>query len=492
MTRRLLILLAALAALMGVVSVPAGASSHFPTSVFTTGLSGASEVPANASAGSGFSSVTVSEDATALDFRLYVNDLDDVTMAHIHVGSPDENGPVAALLFGPEDPGVAADGLIAEGTITEADLVATAGVFDGTMAQLIQLMETGETYVNVHTETIPAGEIRGQLELASFNFGAGLSGSSEVPAVPTSGTGFAALSSNAGQTAIDYTLLTYGLVDVAQAHIHIGAPDVNGPVAVFLFGPADPPVTSDGILAQGTFTEADLIATAGVFDGTMATLIDHLRSGTAYVNVHTVVNPTGEVRGTVEGHERGVPGARFIDDDASVHQGGIEVIAAAGITVGCNPPANDEFCPTDQLTRGQGAAFFRRALNLRPSADDFFTDDAGSVFEDSINAIAEVGITQGCNPPDNDEFCPVDGTTRAEWATFMVRALGLTAGGGDNLFTDDDSSVHEANIDRLATAGITLGCNPPDNDQFCPNDTVTRQQAASFFVRAMGWRTFSP
>jgi len=492
MTRRLLILIATVAALVGVVSIPAGADTHLPTSVFTTVLSGENEVPVNDSSGSGFSSVTVSEDGTALDFQLFVNDLDDVTMAHIHVGSPGANGPVAAFLFGPEDPGVAAAGLLAEGTITEADLTPTAGVFDGSMAQFIQLIEDGETYVNVHTETHPPGEIRGQLELASFNFGAELSGSNEVPAVATTGTGFAALSSNAGQTAIDYTLVTHGLVDVTQAHIHIGAPGVNGPVAAFLFGMADPPLTSDGILAQGTITEADLIATAGVFDGTMATFMDHLRSGTAYVNVHTVANPAGEIRDTIEGLERGTPGSRFSDDDGSVHQAGIEVIAAAGITVGCNPPDNDEFCPTDQLTRGQGAAFFNRALNLLPSADDFFTDDESSVFQVSINSIAEVDITQGCNPPQNDEFCPADGVTRAEWATFMVRALGLTAGGGDDLFTDDNLSVHENNIDRLATAGITLGCNPPENDLFCPNDTVTRQQAASFFVRAMGWRTFAP
>jgi hypothetical protein len=492
MSRRLLTLLAALAALMGLAAVPAGADTHFPNSVFTAGLSGENEVPAVDSAGSGFSSVTISEDGTTLDFRLYVNDLDDVTMAHIHVGGPGANGPVAAFLFGPEDPGVAADGLIAEGTITEADLIATAGVFDGSMAQFVQLMQGGDTYVNVHTEANPSGEIRGQLELASFNFGADLAGANENPAVTTSGTGFAALSSNAAQTGIEYTLLTYGLVDVAQAHIHIGAPDVNGPVAAFLFGPAAPPVTSDGILAQGTITEADLIPTAGVFDGTMATLMDHLRSGTAYVNVHTVANPTGEIRGATEGLERGTSGARFTDDEGSVHEANVEVIAAAGITVGCNPPANDEFCPTDPLTRGQGAAFFHRAFNLLLSADDFFVDDESSVFENSINAVADVGITQGCNPPANDEFCPVEGITRAQWATFMVRALGLTAGGGDDLFTDDDSSVHEANIDRLATARITLGCNPPANDLFCPNETVTRQQAASFFVRAMGWRTFAP
>jgi hypothetical protein len=397
---------------------------------------------------------------------------------------------VAVFLFGPEDPGVAADGLIAEGTITASDLVATDGVYDGTMEQLIEMMGLGETYVNVHTETNPPGEIRGQLALASFNFGAPLAGANEVPAVTTEGTGFAAFSSNAGQTAIDYTLLTYGLVDVLQAHIHIGPPDENGPVAAFLFGLADPPVTSDGILSQGTITAGDLIATAGVFDGTMATLVDEIRAGNVYVNVHTVANPAGEIRSTLDGLERAGP--TFVDDDDSVHEADIEVLAAAGITLGCNPPDNDEFCPTDELTRGQGAAFFNRALNLQPSSSDFFTDDGSSIFEGDINAIAEVDITRGCNPPANDEFCPDDDITRAQWASFMVRALGLTAGDGDDLFTDDDDSVHETDIDRLATAGITLGCNPPANDEFCPEDTVTRQQTASFLVRAMGWRTFAP
>lgn len=492
MSRRPLILLAAVATLVGVMAVPAGADTHFPDSVFTTHLSGENEVPSIESDGSGFTSVTVSEDGTTLDYRLYVNDLDDVTMAHIHVGGPDVNGPVAAFLFGPEDPGVMADGLLAEGTITEGDLIATDGVFDGTMSQLIQLIEGGETYVNVHTEAQPPGEIRGQLGLASFNFGADLSGANEVPPVETSGTGFAALSVDVGQDSIDYTVLTHGLVDVTQAHIHIGAPDVNGPVAAFLFGFADPAVNSDGILAQGTITEGDLIATDDVFDGTMATLLDHLRAGTAYVNVHTIANPPGEIRGTIDGLERVDPGTRFVDDDDSVHEANIELIAAAGITLGCNPPANDEFCPTDTLTRGQGAAFFNRALNLLPGSEDLFTDDDDSIFEADINAIGEVGITRGCNPPANDEFCPDDGVSRAAWASFMVRALGLSAGAGDDLFVDDDDSVHEDNIDRLATARITLGCNPPDNDRFCPDGIVTRAQAASFFARAMGWRPLAP
>lgn len=71
-------------------------------------------------------------------------------------------------------------------------------------------------------------------------------------------------------------------------------------------------------------------------------------------------------------------------------------------------------------------------------------------------------------------------------AAFLVRALGLTDDGGGNLFVDDAGSVFEGAIDRLAAAGITMGCNPPVNDRFCPNDHVTRGEMAAFLKRATG------
>jgi hypothetical protein len=485
--RRLITALATLAVLVGVIAAPAAGDTHFPQATFDAQLSGDNEVPAVASDGSGYASVTLSEDGSSIDYRLYVNDLDDVVEAHIHVGPVGENGPVAVFLFGPADPPMPSDGLLAEGTITQADLMATEGVFDGTMAQLVELIRSGETYVNVHTTAYSSGEIRGQLALASFDFSASLAGGNEVPPVSTEGTGLTTFSLNDSQTALDYTLITYGLEDTVQAHIHIGPAGENGPVVVFLFGPEASGVTQDGILAQGRITQGDLIPMPGVFDGTMATLIDHLRAGTAYVNVHTLANPGGEIRGQVEGLQRGVAGATFTDDDGNTHEADIETIAAAGITRGCNPPDNDEYCPDDGFTRGQAAAFFNRALNLKASADDAFVDDENSIFEADIDAIAAIGITVGCNPPANDAYCPDDTVTRAQWASFMVRALGLTEGGDVDRFTDDDGTTHETDINRIAAAGITLGCNPPDNDQFCPDDTVTRAQAASFFVRALGW-----
>ncbi len=53
-------------------------------------------------------------------------------------------------------------------------------------------------------------------------------------------------------------------------------------------------------------------------------------------------------------------------------------------------------------------------------------------------------------------------------------------------FIDDDLSVFETDIDKLATAGITYGCNPPTNDRFCPDGFVTSGQLAAFFHRALG------
>jgi hypothetical protein len=65
-----------------------------------------------------------------------------------------------------------------------------------------------------------------------------------------------------------------------------------------------------------------------------------------------------------------------------------------------------------------------------------------------------------------------------------VRALGLSSGGGTNRFIDDNGSVFETDINKIAAAGITKGCNPPSNTWFCPEDRVTRGQMAAFLRRA--------
>ena len=130
------------------------------------------------------------------------------------------------------------------------------------------------------------------------------------------------------------------------------------------------------------------------------------------------------------------------------------------------------------------AAFLNRALDLEPAPDDEFADDEGSIFEDDINALAAAGIARGCNPPVNDEFCPDDFVTRGQMAAFLVRAFSYEGGDPDR-FTDDDNSIFEDDINALAAAGVTKGCNPPDNTWFCPSDLVLRDQMSSFLARAL-------
>ena len=100
--------------------------------------------------------------------------------------------------------------------------------------------------------------------------------------------------------------------------------------------------------------------------------------------------------------------------------------------------------------------------------------------------LAAAGITHGCNPPVNDRYCPDWYVNRGQMAAFLVRALGYTDAGGGDLFTDDDTSVFEGDIDRLGTAAVTRGCNPPVNDMYCPDRYVTRGQMAAFLHRALG------
>ncbi len=177
----------------------------------------------------------------------------------------------------------------------------------------------------------------------------------------------------------------------------------------------------------------------------------------------------------------------FRDDDGNVHEADIEAIAARGITMGCNPPYGDEYCPDRAVTRGEMAAFVIRLLG-RPGegATDHFIDDAESIFQGDINRLASAGIARGCNPPDNDRYCPDRVMTRSELAAMLVRALGLTEAGDGDRFVDDDGSVFEQDIERLAFAGVTRGCNPPLNDRFCPSASVMRDEMASFLERAAG------
>ena len=147
---------------------------------------------------------------------------------------------------------------------------------------------------------------------------------------------------------------------------------------------------------------------------------------------------------------------------------------AEGLTTGCGVKL---YCPNEAVSRAEMASFLVRALDLPPSEIDAFSDDDGTTHEADINALAAAEITSGCGPT---TFCPTAPVSRAAMASFLVRALDLPASASD-VFTDDAGSTHEADINALAAAGITTGCGP---ETFCPTSSVSRGQMAAFLHRA--------
>ncbi|HVR32219.1 MAG TPA: S-layer homology domain-containing protein, partial [Acidimicrobiia bacterium] len=112
----------------------------------------------------------------------------------------------------------------------------------------------------------------------------------------------------------------------------------------------------------------------------------------------------------------------FTDVGGSTFESEIAAVAAAGITQGCTADGT-RFCPADPVTRGEMAAFLVRALQLPTGAANTFVDDDGSLFEADIAAVAAAGITRGCTA-DGTRFCPTDPVSRGQMAAFLRRALG--------------------------------------------------------------------
>ena len=135
-------------------------------------------------------------------------------------------------------------------------------------------------------------------------FVAVLSAQEEVPTPTgdTAGRGVATFKLSPDGSSLDFKLNVANIDDVTQSHIHCGAPGVAGPVVVFLFGFVADGVTVNGRLSEGTITPANVIARpdsaacpGGIAD--FEDLLAKMRSGQAYVNVHTIENPPGEIRG---------------------------------------------------------------------------------------------------------------------------------------------------------------------------------------------------
>ena len=154
-----------LAVLLAVVAAPMGAATGQARTSWYAPLSGDEAVPRVNTRGTGSASFELASGGNALRYFLSVDNIQNVQMAHIHIGAAGANGPVAVWLYPPAPQarlisGTVSD-MIGDGTITTANF--TGPLAGQQFSALINALNNGQAYVNVHTNQFPGVEIRGQI-----------------------------------------------------------------------------------------------------------------------------------------------------------------------------------------------------------------------------------------------------------------------------------------------------------------------------------------
>ncbi len=260
MNRKLLSILLVLTGFCGTVF-----ADHLSSNLlFTARMSGDSEVPAVTTNGQGLGIFTFDEKKSTLYVNVSLSNLSGpVTGIHIHDGVAGVNGGVIYNLT------PFLQGSRLKATIPNISRASFAKFLDGSY------------YLNAHTTLNPGGEIRGQIGLETdIRFSARLSGNEEVPAVFTNGKGLFVANLSQSGALVNFNMVFEGLSSpVVGAHIHNAPSGTNGGV-IFDLGPF-----IFGNVILGTWDPIGFI--------------DALRAGELYVNVHTVNNPGGEIRGQI-------------------------------------------------------------------------------------------------------------------------------------------------------------------------------------------------
>ncbi len=159
-------------------------------------------------------------------------------------------------------------------------------------------------------------------------------------------------------------------------------------------------------------------------------------------------------------------------------------IYAAGITTGCGA---NLYCPSQNVTREQMAAFVVRAKEGEPSntcgSAPFADVPTTNSFCTYIQRMSALGITTGCG---NGNYCPSQNVDRQQMAAFIIRAAegNPVAGycGSTSPFIDvPTSNGFCGHIKRMKELNITTGCGATT---YCPTQAVTREQMAAFLARA--------
>lgn len=259
-------------------------------------LTGREEVPAVNSMGAGSSFFEIVDNGMAIKFEIRVANTEGIVAAHIHKGAFGSNGPVMVDLIPNQDPSGLENGVVATGMITTADLKMRFA--SDNLGELIDALNNGMAYVNLHTAKFPAGELRGQISGIrpndNGNFTSQLTGDQEVPSIQTRARGVAKFRYASGNTALNFQVNVANLEDVLFAHIHLGKRGENGPVVVNLKS-EKVEGSVNGVYAKGVLSDEDLVG--NLAGGDLVILREAFRTGNAYVNVHSAKFPSGELRG---------------------------------------------------------------------------------------------------------------------------------------------------------------------------------------------------
>lgn len=227
-------------------------------------LDGLQQVPAVESAADAQGGVTVNRAAGRATIHLVVRNLANPTAAHLHEGYGGRNGAVLI--------GLTQDG---------SDPTHWFAVDQPISQAAIDAFLSGATYLNVHTQSNPNGEIRGQAATSDVQVVVSrLTGEQEVPARTSNGRGTVAVTVRRSSRDVVAHANVTGIDDATGAHIHEAYAGTNGGIIV--------PLTKDPSDATHWSATGATLAT-GQFDS--------LQSGKLYVNVHTPAYPGGEIRG---------------------------------------------------------------------------------------------------------------------------------------------------------------------------------------------------
>ena len=177
--------------------------------------------------------------------------------------------------------------------------------------------------------------------------------------------------------------------------------------------------------------------------------------------------------------------ARFVDMTGGTHAEALQALAERGILDGTECRA-EHICPDQAIERRTVAVWLVRAVDgVDPPAavgTGFADVDGDGWWAPYIERLAALGITKGCHV-EPLRYCPDGPVTRSQMASFLVRSFGLGPAPPAG-FSDTGGSTHKDAIDRLHAAGVTVGCGT-DPLRYCPDQSVTREQMATFIARAL-------